>query len=118
MEPYHADTAEATQDTRSSRLGIASFSLGISAIFFGLLAFFAPSMFEEYSVLWDDVPCIGLISAILMAIVGLGLGIAAVVQRGRSKTFGILGIVFTVLVLLSLGCLSLVTWIYFLYFFF
>lgn len=42
-----------------------------------------------------------IVLAVLADLIGIGLGIAAVVQKGTSKTFGILGLIFCGLILLG-----------------
>ena len=48
----------------------------------------------------------------MAALVGIGLGIAAMVQKGTRKIFGILGLVVSGLILLGLGALGILVVLY------
>jgi hypothetical protein len=82
---------------KHSKLGIGSFISAIVA-----LLFMFPWILEYLGVRLFTLDLIfPLLLGGLAALVGTGLGIAAVVQKGTRKTFGILGLVFSSMILLS-----------------
>ncbi len=93
---------------RHSGLGIASFvmSLFCGIVMFALIGvatYLAASMQDEFT---DESPQaimvgLGIIGGLGLAVIGLGLGIAGVVQPNRNKLFAILGLIFNFLVLVS-----------------
>jgi hypothetical protein len=91
---------------KHSTLGIGSFISAMVASLFALpiiLMFFggfSPNYFEL------------LFGGLLAALVGIGSGIAAMVQKGTSKIFGILGLVVSGLILLGLGALGILMVLY------
>jgi len=95
---------------KHSPLGIASFvlsiiSLGLVCLFF-IFAYVLvtnTSMASSSGVVsWVFICGIG-----LSTLVGVGLGIAAVVKPAQSKVFGILGIIFNALIMLGFCILIL-----------
>jgi hypothetical protein len=100
---------------KHSGIGIASFASSVLALL-GICSYFAmvgvlssthsAAVAERISSLsWVIVALFCLVGIATM--VGLGLGIAAVVQKGTNKTFGILGLVFSGLIMLTI-CLLLI----------
>jgi hypothetical protein len=91
-----------------SRLGIASFIISIVAVLiicgdivlvFGLSGGFTVN--PSYAGLDTSLTC----ASAVVALVGVGLGIAAVTQKNAKKVFGILGLVFNALILLGICAL-------------
>lgn len=91
-----------------SRLGIASFIISIVAaliicgdivLVFGISG--GLSVSQSYAGVDSALTC----ASALVALVGLGLGIAAVAQRNAKKVFGILGLVFNALIVLGICAL-------------
>ncbi len=91
---------------KHSLLGIASFILSLVALLlvcvFFIFAYYLGSnanmaSIQGMSVIgWVFICGIG-----ISTLAGIGLGIAAVVQKAQSKVFGILGIIFNALILLG-----------------
>lgn len=122
--PEHLQSAQSYGSTRArfegaakakqSGLGIASFILsllcgiGVFALFMfaGALEMSTPGGLDEDSLAMGLIG-IGIIGFLAVSVVGLALGIAALVQTGRKKVFAILGTVFSALVLFGTGFLIL-----------
>jgi succinate dehydrogenase hydrophobic anchor subunit len=97
---------------KHSKLGIASFIIGIGAVLiicltFVLIVVTSPYMVTSYSTLPADyiVPTVLkiiflLFISLILSLIGLGLGIAAVVQKQKKKLFGIIGLMINLLFLL------------------
>jgi hypothetical protein len=88
-----------------SRLGIASFALAILAIMVicvdiivALAVKTNPTVLSGYNIIDVALTC----SADVLTLVGLGLGIAAVVQKKDLKIFGTLGLILNGLFLLGI----------------
>ena len=99
----------AAAELKHSGLGIASFILSLIAgveiftmvVIAGVMAAQSPAGIDEHSpeaIIVGSFLCGG--AALLL--VGLGLGIAGVLQRNRKKIFGILGLVFNALIVIGL----------------
>lgn len=102
--PPPAEPSIETVPQKHSTLGIISFVLAILAmliICFDLVLVFSLSggLMVDQAYNWIDtaLSCLGGITAL----VALGLGIAAVMQKNTKKTFSILGIVFSALFLVG-----------------
>ena len=90
-------------------LGIASFIAAIVSLL-SVCAFFIFSYYLGSQVQYGnatDMNSIGLVGWVFICLIsltslaGIGLGIAAVVQKGTSKVFGIIGLVLSSLILLG-----------------
>lgn len=106
---------------KESRLGIAAFVLGVAALLFfcaGFLISFgygfslaAQNPYADPSSLLDQSsPLVILASGLIccspvLSLLGVGLGVAAVVQKTDKKTLGIIGLVINGLIVLSVYCL-------------
>jgi hypothetical protein len=100
---------------KHSGLGIASFALSLvmGLSLFAMIGFATymaaqnPEQFDEESPA-AIVLGLGIMGALGLAVIGLGLGIAGVAQSDRNKLFAILGLVFNGLVVLGVcGILGL-----------
>lgn len=81
---------------KHSRIGIASFVIGIVAVLIFCLAF-------QIDVSSLTVLALGIlrwISSPILSLVGVGLGFGAVVQKNDKKLFGIIGLVINLLIIL------------------
>jgi hypothetical protein len=108
---------------KQSKLGIAAFIIGLAALLFSCIGFvisfgygfslaannpyYNPSMIDQSS------PAIMIASVLfccspILSLVGIGLGIAAVVQKTDKKTFGIVGLVINGLIILSICVLFII----------
>jgi hypothetical protein len=97
---------------KHSRIGIASFVIGIVAVLILCLAFllafgYGFSMVSQNPTFQVDqssptVLALGVLMCIspILSLVGLGLGIGAVVQKNYKKLFGIIGLVLNLLIIL------------------
>ena len=92
-------------EQKHSKLGIASFVLAIIALMVvcGDVALAVAmsgglNVSQNYAPVDTALTC----AAALIALVGVGLGIAAVVQKNTKKLFGILGLVFSGLIVLGI----------------
>jgi hypothetical protein len=107
MASYVMESTKVTD--RHSRLGISSFVL---AILLGILAFssvVAAGVLVSSGMGADDVAMqlvgLAIIGGLLANVVGLGLGVAGLIQRSRKKLFAILGAIgngLVILIVLSL----------------
>ena len=105
---------------KQSRMGIASFVLGILSLLFLCIGFIIsisygvtlgldnPAATDPFALVDQASPAIIIASVFIyctpvISLVGVGLGIAAVVQKKDKKTLGIIGLVINALMLLS-GC--------------
>jgi len=103
------------QQTKHSRVGICSFvgaiiSGLISLALFGSIAFLA---------IWNPAPLEGNNAAVYMAVglmsfaviavsvLSIGLGIASLFQKDRRRVLGILGLIFSTAIVLTIGGLML-----------
>ncbi len=105
---------------KHSKIGIASFVIGIAAVLILclaiLLAFgygFTMAIQDPYFQVDQSSPIIlalGLLMCIspILSLVGLGLGIGAAVQKNEKKIFGIIGLVLNLLVILVYCVLAVV----------
>lgn len=110
-----------TTDQKQSKLGIASFVLGIIgmlllcagfliAIGYGVsIGLQNPYITDPSSVIDSSDPIVLLASGFMYCspvfnLVGLGLGIAAAFQKNTKKTLGIIGLVLNALIVLSFCC--------------
>jgi len=100
---------------RHSGPGVASFVLAIGAgLVLGILILVAAVIeASRPGALQPDGPgevALGLVAcfALLLAMIGVGLGIAGVFQKHRKIVFAVIGLVFNGLVLLGGGCLALI----------
>jgi hypothetical protein len=95
--------------------GVASFiialaagiAVGLSILVAGIVEASRPGALGPGSsgeVMIGAVVCLGL----LIALVGLGLGIAGVCQSNRKKVFAVIGLIFNGLILLGGGLLALI----------
>jgi hypothetical protein len=98
---------------RHSGLGIASFvvsMLGGPAMFLllvvaGVMSAQAPNgQIDEKSAAAVGLGLV-MIGGIIVALIGAGLGIAGVAQKGRKKVFAVLGLVFNGLIVLGVGAI-------------
>lgn len=95
-----------------SGLGIASFIISIVSGL-GVFTLFLMAAYMDVrrqGPLEDDSPEIvliglGILGAGLLALIGLGLGIAGVAQRSRTRIFAVIGLIFNALI--ALGMVSL-----------
>jgi hypothetical protein len=99
---------------KHSGLGIASFMLAIGAgLMMAVLVVFAAAIDASHPGALDaDAPSGkalvgGVCFALLLALAGVGLGIAGVSQTKRKTVFAIIGLVFNGLIVLGGGCLGL-----------
>lgn len=104
---------DSTANTTTNALGLASFWVCMAAI--GViaalmtLAFVAAASGQSYNGPLVAGLGLGMIAAMLAWFVAIGLGIAAVCQKGKPKTMGILGIslsgglIFIMLILIVAG---------------
>ena len=100
---------------RQSGLGIASFVVaivaGVSAfalvVIAGVMEVSTPGGVDEESPLAIIVG-LGLFAVVALSMLGIGLGFAGLVQADRLRTFGVLGLVFNILVILGLVGLMVV----------
>ena len=84
---------------KHSRLGIGSFISAVVALL-SICPFILLQMGVQPPIQLSDIIVVTLMGlGGLAALIGTGLGIAAMIQDGTSKTFGILGFVFNVLIL-------------------
>ena len=118
------DVEVAGPENKHSRLGIASFVIAVLSIL-GIILFFAigfsvassavgpdPQSFDPNSI-GPDSPLattffflsLLFLASVLITIVGLGLGIAGLIQRRRKKLFAILGTVANGLIVLAVASL-------------
>ncbi|MBN2385877.1 MAG: hypothetical protein JXB85_02575 [Anaerolineales bacterium] len=104
---------EPPESPRHSPLGIASFVASIVAMLsicaFFLFAYVAGSG-SSYSATSTGLSIVAWVFICLTAIgclAGIGLGIAGIVQKGTNKTFGIIGLVFSSLLLIGF-CLFMI----------
>jgi len=104
-------------EQKQSKLGIAAFVLGILALLIFCVAFII-SFSYGFSLAVDNPnstpgmidqsnPAIVIASVLfccspVFSLAGMGLGIAAVVQKTEKKTFGIIGLVINSLIVLSI----------------
>jgi hypothetical protein len=91
---------------KHSPLGIASFVLSIlsAAMICAFITYayiLGSNSTSTVSMGASAVVWVFICAISLASLVGLGLGIAAVVQPGQSKVFGILGLVFNALILIG-----------------
>jgi hypothetical protein len=102
-----------SQDQKQSKLGIASLVIGLVAVLFACIAFvisfsYGFSLSSNTPSLIDQSSPVVLIAGGLfccspiLSLVGVGLGIAAVVQKKDKKIFGIIGLVINGLIILSI----------------
>ena len=121
----HHDVEIVGREDRHSRMGIASFAISILAIL-GIVLFFVlvssvassltgpdPQNFDPNSISPDSPLATTLfflsllfLGSVLITVVGLGLGIAGLVQRRRKKLFAALGTALNGLIVL--GFVSLI----------
>jgi len=91
----------------NSGLGIASMVIGIAVWVMEFAGIgFAAMLVGKYANRQSPAMIfagLGIISGVVLALVGVGLGIAALCQRDRKKIGGILGLVFNGLMLLIVG---------------
>jgi hypothetical protein len=99
---------------KHSRLGIASFMLAIgTGLMMAVLVVFAAAIDASQPGALDahtpsgKLLVGGLCFASLLALTGVGLGIAGVSQTKRKTVYAILGLVFNGLIVLGGGCLGL-----------
>ncbi len=103
-------------EQKQSKLGIAAFILAILALLMFCIGFMlafaygfsiAANPYYDPSMIEQSSPVILIASAFfccspILSLVGIGLGIAAVVQETEKKTFGIIGLVINSLIILSI----------------
>ena len=91
--------------TRHSWVGIASFvagGLAFVAVVVTLIAFFSPSYWaSEGNTPVDGLP----LAALVLVLLGSGLGIGSLFHAGTKKIFGILGLVMGALTITICCCL-------------
>ena len=97
--------------TKHSRLGIASSIIAVLAFVMiggyigaALLLRKQPGIVQDFVALDSALTC----QAAILALVGLGLGIATVVQKRTRRIFGFLGLVFNSLFLLAICVLYII----------
>ena len=91
---------------KHSGVGIASFVIGIVSVLgvcvtFGLSFYAQSASSQTSSSMTSTVGFLGICSMVI-SLVGVGLGIAGVVQKVQSKVFPIIGLVLSALVLLGM----------------
>jgi mannose/fructose/N-acetylgalactosamine-specific phosphotransferase system component IID len=99
---------------KHSGLGIASFiislAMGICVFFLlviaGIMEVSTPGGMDEES---PAAVIIGLfiIAALIVTLIGIGFGIAGLIQKNRNKNFSILGVIFNTLI--TLGVIVIMT---------
>lgn len=112
--------AESPMPQKQSKLGIASFVISLAALLLLCIGFIiafsyglslaANNPFYNPSMIDQSSPTIIIASMLMccspgLSLVGVGLGIAAVVQKADKKTFGVIGLVINGLILLSVCAL-------------
>jgi hypothetical protein len=111
---YHPDFGEFEyRPPKHSGLGLASFMIALSATAADCLVLFMkmvidmsrPGALGRES---ETLMVLGTCGAWVLALVGLGLGIAGACQSNRKTVFAVIGLVFNGLILLGGGCLSLI----------
>lgn len=119
MEYDGMERGGAGREDRHSRMGIASLVIAILAIIAIVLFFiigvsvasaeiggdpqsFDPSSIDENSPLATTFALLGLgfVGSVLLTVVGLGLGVAGLIQLRRKRLFALLGTIFNGLVVL------------------
>jgi hypothetical protein len=116
MRGYDYDDRDYALDAlKHSGLGIASFMLAIGAgVMMVILILVAVVIEASQPGAFDAqlpsamVVGLGFCFAILLAVMGIGLGIAGVCQKHRKTVFAILGLVFNGLIIVGVGCLALI----------
>jgi mannose/fructose/N-acetylgalactosamine-specific phosphotransferase system component IIC len=106
VDPAFIPPPNIPPDTRKhSRLGIASLIIALLAAFIicgDVVPVFritgSLTVSQIYAWIANTLTCI----STLLALVGFGLGIVAVVQKNKKKVFGILGLVFNALIVLGI----------------
>jgi hypothetical protein len=94
---------------KHSRLGIASFVISLIAGFIEFLVIISAGVLEVEGQMTETSAAAVVIGMLIMLgmfsnLVGVGLGIAAVVQKNAKKLFGVLGLIFNgCLILLIIG---------------
>ena len=96
---------------KHSGVGIASFVIGILSalgvcLTFGLSFYAQSASSQTSSSITSAVGFLGMCSMVI-SLVGVGLGIAGVVQKVQSKVFPIIGLVLSALVLLGMCAIML-----------
>jgi hypothetical protein len=97
---------------KHSPIGIASLAVGAVSLIavcvvFGLSLASQDTTSANYETMTTAVGIIA-ICAIVMSLVGVGLGIAGIVQKAQSKVFAILGLCLSALVLIGLCGIMLI----------
>jgi mannose/fructose/N-acetylgalactosamine-specific phosphotransferase system component IIC len=109
MDYYGTDDPSSYEKGGHSGFGIASFVIACLAgmfelaviVYAGLLQTTTPGGMDENS---PQVIVIGLaaIGGMALDLLAIGLGVAGLFQRGRSKTFAVLGVVLGTVILLGM----------------
>jgi hypothetical protein len=108
MDPSFLPPPPVVDVNKHSRLGVASFIISIISaliICFDVVLAFGISGGLNVSKSYAGVDTAFTCLAALLAILGLGLGIAGVAQKNAKKVFGILGLVFSALIFLGICAL-------------
>ncbi len=108
-------------DTRvHSKVGIASFGIGIVAVLIFCLAFLLAFGYGFFMIAQNPtfqvdqnsstILALGLLICIspLLSLIGVGLGIGAVLQKNDKKLFGIIGLVLNLLIILVFCVLAVI----------
>jgi len=106
LEPVNSTQVK----SQNSGLGISSFILSIVAFFMQIFVYIFITIKQFSDPQWLEQKSIGtaligllMIGSIFIVLVGIGLGIAGVLQKEKRKTFSILGLVFNLLMIIFLG---------------
>jgi len=115
MRDYYDDDDYDLGPSKHSGLGIGSFMLAIgSGAMMAILILVAVVIEASHpGAFAGETPGamaigLGVCFAALLAIIGVGLGIAGICQKNRKTAFAILGLVCNALILLGGGCLVLI----------
>lgn len=92
-----------------SGLGITSFVLSLVALA-GYTIYFIVVQFVDTAE-YSDLLMYLMFLMLFIALVGVGFGIAAVCQKDRKKLFGVLGLIFSIILFVVPVVIALVIWL-------
>lgn len=94
---------------KNSRIGIASFAIGFLVSLFLLFlicqaVYMLSESFQEYDMFPPILSLLGVLISMILSLVGVSLGIGALVQKKHEKLYGQFGLVLNILFILFLAC--------------